>query len=143
MPNDVAQDHFKFVLSQLGADSYQLGAGRRSWVQYRDFGISAATGGKFSMFGARIQKASDLTTGWHYHTCELLIAYYTSGWIDVYFELGKLTRLEAGSCISIPRGMPHNEIRCSDNMELIEFIVGEMGTVTCDEPAAGQSWSAV
>ena len=137
MPDDIPHDDaLRFVLSHLAPDSYKLGAGRRSWIEYRDFGLAAATGGKFSMFGARVQKASDFTTGWHYHTCELLIAYYTSGWIDVYFEPGKLTRLEAGSCIAIPRGMPHNEICCSDNMELIEVIVGEMGTVACEEPAA-------
>ena len=133
-------DPIKFVLSQLGPDSFKLGAGRRANVAYREFGISAATGGQFKFIGARIDKASDITTGWHYHTCDLLIAYYVSGWIDLYFEPGKLTRLEAGSCICIPKGMPHNEVRNSDNMELVEFYLGEMGTVNCDEPPAGQVW---
>lgn len=130
----------KFVLDHLTPDSYKLGAGRRANIAYRDFGVTAATNGALKFIGARIEKESTISTGWHYHTCELLIAYYVSGWIDVYFEPGKLTRLEAGSCILIPKGMPHNEVRNSDNMELVEVYLGEMGTVNCPEPAPGQSW---
>ena len=133
-------EQVKFVLSHLTPDSFKLGVGRRANIAYRDFGISDATGGKMKFIGARIDKASDITTGWHYHTCELLIAYYVSGWIDLYFEPGKLVRLEAGSCICIPKGMPHNEVRNSDNMELVEVYLGEMGTVNCDEPAPGRAW---
>ena len=131
----------KFVLSQLTPDSYKLGAGRRDWIAYRDLGIAAATQGKLSAFCAQVQSAKPMTTGWHYHTCDFLLAYYLSGWIDVYFESGKLTRLEAGSCIFIPKGMPHNEVGCSDDMSLIEFFSGEMGTVNCDEPPPGQTWT--
>ena len=136
-------EQVKFVLSQLAGDSYKLGAGRRAHVGYRDFGIGEATGGKIKFVSARIEKESEITTGWHYHTTELLVAYYVSGWIDLYFEPGNLVRLEAGSCICIPKGMPHCEIRNSDNMELVEFYVGEMGTVNCDPPKPGQSWPNV
>jgi mannose-6-phosphate isomerase-like protein (cupin superfamily) len=119
------------------------GAGRRAHVEYRNFGIGEATGDQLHFVGARIPQASDITTGWHYHTCELLVAYYVKGWIDVYFELGELVRLEGGSCICFPKGMPHNEFRNSEDMQLVEFYIGEMGTVNCDEPAPGQRWSAV
>ena len=133
-------DALPFVLSQLNPDSFKLGAGRRANIAYRDFGINALTQGKLNFIGARIEKESEIATGWHYHTCELLIAYYLSGWIDVYFEPGKLTRVSAGDCIMIPRGMPHCEIRNSDNMELVEVYLGEMGTVNVPEPAPGSVW---
>jgi quercetin dioxygenase-like cupin family protein len=126
-----------FVLDHLKSDSFKLGAGRRSNIGYRDFGVGAATGGGMKFIGARIEKESEISTGWHYHTTEILIAYYVSGWIDVYFEAGKLERLTAGSCILIPKGMPHNEVRNSDNMELVEVYLGEMGTVNCPEPPPG------
>lgn len=130
-----------FILSRLGPESFRLGAGRRSHIAYRDFGVSAALEGKINVVGARIEHASEIATGWHYHTCELLIAYYLSGWIDVYFEPGVLTRVSAGDCIMIPRGMPHCEVRNSDNMELVELYVGEMGTVNVPEPAPGEVWN--
>jgi quercetin dioxygenase-like cupin family protein len=141
MASDILGDtQVRFVLSQLSADSFKLGSGRRANIAYRDFGIGDATEGKLKFIGARIDKASEISTGWHYHTCEFLIAYYVSGWIDLYLEPGKLTRLEAGSCICLPKGMPHNEVRNSDNMELVEVYLGEMGTVVCDEPKPGQVW---
>lgn len=138
--NFLGEHALPFILSQLGPESFRLGAGRRTHVAYRDFGINAATGGRLNVIGARIEKASTIETGWHYHTCELLIAYYLSGWIDVYFEPGKLTRVAAGDCILIPRGMPHCEIRNSDNMELVEMYLGEMGTVNVPEPPPGYRW---
>lgn len=133
-------DMLPFILSKLTPESFKLGAGRRANIAYRDFGVNAATGGKVNFIGARIDKASDITTGWHYHTTEILVAYYLSGWIDVYFEPGKLTRVSAGDCILIPRGMPHCEIRNSDNMELVEVYIGEMGTVNVPEPVPGYVW---
>jgi quercetin dioxygenase-like cupin family protein len=136
----LGSDPLPFILSRLNDDSFKLGAGRRAHVAYRDFGINAATSGKLNFIGAKIRQESKIETGWHYHTCELLIAYYVSGWIDVYFEPGKLVRVSAGDCIMIPRGMPHCEIRNSDDMELVEVYLGEMGTVNVPEPPAGYVW---
>ena len=42
-----------FVLDHLKSDSYKLGAGRRSNIGYRDFGVGAATGGGMKFIGAR------------------------------------------------------------------------------------------
>jgi hypothetical protein len=85
----------RLVISNLTADSYKIGAGRRPWVAYRDFGVAEATGGQLHFVGARFDNASEITTGWHYHTCELLIAYYLSGWIDLYVQSGELMRAAA------------------------------------------------
>ena len=46
-------------------------------------------------------------------------------------------RVEAGDSVFIPGGMPHNELRTSDDVEILEVSVpGELGTVPCDPPAA-------
>jgi uncharacterized protein YjlB len=58
------------------------------------------------------------------------------GWVDLEFEGGKKVRLEAGDSVMIPGGAPHQEIRTSDDFEILEVSVpAEMGTVNCDPPA--------
>ena len=49
-------DKLPFVLDHLKPDSFKQGAGRRSNIGYRDFGIGAATGGAMKFIGARIEK---------------------------------------------------------------------------------------
>jgi len=52
------------------------------------------------------------------------------------FEDGRTLKVEAGDSLFIPGYLPHNEIRTSDTMEILEVSVpGQMGTVPCKRPA--------
>jgi uncharacterized cupin superfamily protein len=111
--------------------------GRRSFFKYRDLGVQKATDGWM-----RAQVMSAITgmtqpTGWHYHVCEGQFVYALKGFVELEFEDGTNCRLEAGDSCFIPGGMKHNELRTSDDVEIIEICLpANMGTVPCDRPAA-------
>jgi quercetin dioxygenase-like cupin family protein len=115
----------------------QMIAGRRDFFSYRDLAVRDASNGTMR---AQVMKAiTGMTqpTGWHYHTCKGQFVYTLKGWVELEFETGETLRLEPGDSVFIPGGMPHNELRTSDDVEILEVSVpGELGTVPCDPPAA-------
>ena len=111
--------------------------GRRSFFRYRDLGVTKASEGWM-----RAQVMSAITgmtqpTGWHYHVCEGQFVYTLKGFVELEFEDGTNCRLEAGDSCFIPGGMKHNELRTSDDVEILEVCLpANMGTVPCDPPPA-------
>ena len=76
-------------------------------------------------------------TGWHYHVCEHQFVYVLNGWVELEFEGGEMLRCGSGDTVYIPGGLKHNELRTSDDFEILEISTpGEIGTVPCDQPAA-------
>jgi mannose-6-phosphate isomerase-like protein (cupin superfamily) len=109
--------------------------GRREFFTYRDLGVSDASAGTMR---AQVMKASQglsQPTGWHYHECDGQFIYIMKGWVDLEFEDGRTLRVEEGDSLFIPGFLRHNEIRTSDEMEILEVsIPGQMGTRPCDPP---------
>ena len=109
--------------------------GRRSFFKYRDLGVTKASEGWM-----RAQVMTAITgmtqpTGWHYHVCEGQFVYALKGWVELEFEDGGMCRLEPGDSCFIPGGMKHNELRTSDDVEILEVSVpADMGTVPVDPP---------
>src|ERR1700746_1512133 len=116
--------------------------GRRNFFKYRDLGVTAASNGWM-----RAQLTTAITgmtqpTGWHYHVCEGQFVYTLKGWVELEFEDGTSCRLGAGDWGFIPGGMRHQEIRTSDDLEILEVSVpADMGTVPVDPPAGRPSGS--
>ena len=100
--------------------------GLRSFMEYRDLGIENATHGKFRAHTIRIKKDSagnhELhTTGLHQHICDFQMFYVLNGWIKfVYDDHGEHT-FTKGDCILQPPGIVHNELDCSDDLEVLEI----------------------
>lgn len=121
------------VVARKSAPNYVKG--RRKFFQYVDLGVTDGSQGRM-----RVQKTSATAglsqpTGWHIHKCEGQFVYMLSGWLDLQFADGETVRLEEGDSVYIPGYLPHNEIRTSDEFELLEFSVpAEMGTEVCDPP---------
>ena len=114
--------------------------GRRDWVTYLETGFSEASGGRLRATLSEASGAPAGETGWHYHECEMQIAYITRGWIELQFEDGTETRLEAGDLMFLPGGTRHNETRVSPDVAGLEIsIPAAMGTVPCDPP---EGWTA-
>jgi quercetin dioxygenase-like cupin family protein len=114
-----------------------MSAGRRDFFTYRDLALKDASGGQ--MRGQVMKAKTGMTeaTGWHYHTCDGQFVYLLNGWVELEFETGEMIRLERGDSVFIPGGMPHNELRTSDDVEVLEVSVpGELGTVPCEPPAS-------
>ena len=109
--------------------------GRRDFFEYIDLGVTDATQGKLRMQITKASQGMSEPTGWHYHNCEGQVVYMTSGWLELEMADGQTIHLDEGDSIFIPGGLPHNEIRTSDNFELLEIsLPAEMGTEPCEPP---------
>jgi mannose-6-phosphate isomerase-like protein (cupin superfamily) len=100
--------------------------GLRSFMEYRDLGIEKATHGQFRAHVIRIKKESagnhDLhTTGLHAHRCDFQMFYVLKGWIKFVYEGQGEHLFHAGDCVLQPAGIVHNELDCSDDLEVLEI----------------------
>lgn len=114
--------------------------GLRSFMEYRDLGIEQATHGQFRAHVIRIKKDAggqhDLhTTGLHRHECDFQMFYVLKGWIKFVYEGEGEHTFHAGDCVLQPAGIVHNELDCSDDIEVLEIyspavhptvVVGQM-----------------
>jgi quercetin dioxygenase-like cupin family protein len=124
-------------LAYKRAASAPLVPGRRSFMEYRDLGVTEATGGWMRAQVGAVKKGMTEPTGWHYHVCEGQFVYALKGSVDLEFEDGTVLNCRAGDSVFIPGGMRHNEMRTSDDFEYLEIsLPADMGTVACDPPAA-------
>jgi mannose-6-phosphate isomerase-like protein (cupin superfamily) len=100
--------------------------GLRSFMEYRDLGVERATHGQFRAHVIRIKKehhgeAHDLhTTGLHQHLCDFQMFYVLKGWIRFVYEGQGEHMFHAGDCVVQPAGIVHNELECSDDVEILE-----------------------
>jgi len=123
----------KFALSR--AKGARVVPGRREFFQYRDLGVTDATGGKLRAQLTSARAGMNRPTGWHYHVCEAQFVYMVKGWMELEFEGQGVIRLEPGDSVLIPGGLRHNELCASDDFELIEAsIPAAMDTVACEGP---------
>jgi quercetin dioxygenase-like cupin family protein len=126
----------KMKLAVSEQKSAVFAPGRRAFFQYRELGVTEATGGRMRAQVTSAKSAMDRETGWHYHTCEMQFVYVLRGWVDLEFDRGKVQRFGPGDSVMIPGGLAHQELATSTDLELIEVSVpAEMGTVNCDPPA--------
>jgi quercetin dioxygenase-like cupin family protein len=117
-------------------ENSQFVPGRRDWLQYLDAGLAEASGGRVRATLSVATGALVTETGWHYHECEMQIAYILKGWIDLQFEDNREVRLEAGDVMFVPGGVRHNEIATSADIAGLEITLpADMGTVPCEKPA--------
>lgn len=109
--------------------------GRRSYIRYRDLGVSSASGGRFGGTVHRAVSGPVPSTGWHYHVCEAQLTYVLRGSAEIEFGDGTVRRISAGDAVFIPGGVRHIERDATDDIEVIEYTVpAEIGTVECDGP---------
>jgi quercetin dioxygenase-like cupin family protein len=110
--------------------------GRRDFFSYRDLGVAEGSAGTMRAQVMKSSKGMSEPTGWHYHECDGQFIYIMKGWVDLQFEDGRTLRVEEGDSLFIPGYMRHNEIRTSEEMEILEVSApGVMGTKPCDPPA--------
>lgn len=129
----VESDDSGVVLAK--ADDPVMVPGRRSFMQYRELGVTAASGGKIRAQITSATQGLSEPTGWHVHLCDGQFIYMLNGWVDLEFAGGRVERVSAGDSMYIPGDTPHNEIATSDAFEVLEVsIPADMGTETCDAP---------
>ncbi|MGH7340833.1 MAG: cupin domain-containing protein [Candidatus Rokuibacteriota bacterium] len=98
-------------------------AGPRSFFEYRNLGIDDATHGAFHAHVIRLRERGnhERGTGPHKHDLKFQMFYVLKGWIRfVYDGQGERTFHE-GDCVLQPPGIVHNELECSDDLQVLEI----------------------
>jgi len=100
--------------------------GLRSFMEYRDLGVERATHGQFRAHVIRIKQDAGgdhalHTTGLHRHLCDFQMFYVLKGWMKFVYEGQGERTFHAGDCVVQPAGIVHNELDCSDDVEILEI----------------------
>ena len=120
-----------FVASH--ARDAQFERGLRSFFEYRDLGIQAATKGRVLAHVIRAATGGGFSSQPHLHRTEFQLVYVLKGWIEFEYEGQGMVRLEAGSCVHQPPGIRHRELGHSDDVELLEVVMpADFKTETVD-----------
>ncbi len=109
----------KFAISR-GEDAAFEGGGLRSFFEYRDLGLSKATGGRYHAQVIRASAPCEDGTGPHRHALEFQMVYVLKGWARFDYEGQGEVTLKPGDCVLQPPGIRHELTACSDDMELLE-----------------------
>jgi uncharacterized protein YjlB len=120
----MSKERQKFSVSYAKDGVYKNGL--RDFLEYRDLGVDNATHGQFRAHVVRVKSEhtgdQDMhTTGLHQHLCDFQMFYVLKGWVRFIYDGqdGELT-FRAGDCVLQPAGIVHNEISCSDDLEILE-----------------------
>lgn len=117
------------------ADHPDIIAGRRSWVKYREMGVTEASGGDMRAQMLIAEAAGNETTHWHLHRCDMQFIYVKSGALHLAFSPDHVFRLEAGDSVMIPGGTVHMELGEEEGVEVLEVTIpANIGTETVENP---------
>jgi quercetin dioxygenase-like cupin family protein len=97
--------------------------GLRSFYEYRDLGIKAATGGKAVAHVIRAAAGTEFSGQPHIHQTIFQLVYVLKGWIEFEYEGQGRVRLEAGSCVYQPPEIRHREVGHSEDIEMLEVVL--------------------
>ncbi len=121
------------VVSHPGPAAFK--AGLRSFFEYRDLGIDAATAGGFGAKVIRAVPGQHPVAAWHTHALGFQMVYVLRGWVEFEYEDVGHVRLEPGAAVYQPPGVRHREVAHSDDLELLEITSpAEFRTETTGAP---------
>lgn len=107
--------------------------GLRSFFEYRDLGIKAATQGRVAAHVIRAAAGQEFSSQPHAHDTQFQLVYILKGWIEFEYEGQGVVRLEAGSCVHQPPGIRHRELGHSADIEMLEIVLpGNFSTAEVD-----------
>ncbi|HQR10266.1 MAG TPA: cupin domain-containing protein [Casimicrobiaceae bacterium] len=110
-----------FVVSH--AKGAQFERGLRSFYEYRDLGIKAATEGRVDAHVIRAAAGKEFSSQPHLHRTTFQLVYILKGWIEFEYEGQGVVRLEAGSCVHQPPDIRHRELGHSPDLEMLEVVM--------------------
>ncbi len=110
-----------FTVSHLRDARFE--SGLRSFFEYRDLGIKAATGGRVVAHVIRGKPGAPFSGQPHRHHVTFQLVYVLKGWIEFEYEGQGVVRLEAGSCVYQPPLIRHRELGHSEDVELLEIVM--------------------
>jgi quercetin dioxygenase-like cupin family protein len=118
----------------------QFERGLRSFFEYRDLGIEAATDGAVVAHLIRAVPGASFAGAPHLHRTTFQLVYVLKGWIEFEYEGQGRVRLETGSCVYQPPSIRHREIAHSNDVEMLEIVMP--AAFTTEEVAAVEAADA-
>ena len=114
----------KFNVNLAQNAKYQNGM--RDFFEYRDLGINDASHGDYHAHiikvKAKCKGDQDMhTSGFHKHLLNFQMVYILQGWIKFIYEGEGEFTFKKGDCVMQPAEIKHNELSCSDDLELLEI----------------------
>lgn len=97
--------------------------GMRSFFEYRDLGIDAATQGQVVAHVIRAVPGTEHVSTLHCHKVKFQFVFVLQGWVEFEYEGYGPVRLERGSSVYQPPGIHHREIAHSDDLEMLEIVM--------------------
>lgn len=118
--------------------------GLRAFMQYRDLGLGAATGGLMRAEHIRVTGQLDARTGWHCHDLDFQYLYVLKGHVKYLTEDGGTITMRAGDGAHLPGLFRHDEFEFAPDFEVIQITApGDVNTLSGRDaplpPAQGKS----
>ncbi len=98
--------------------------GLRDIFEYRDLGTKDATNGDFvaHVIRANGKTNPDQVQQWHLHECDFQFVYVLNGWATFeYADEGVKTIRKGDHILQVPM-IPHRELACSSDFEVLEIV---------------------
>jgi mannose-6-phosphate isomerase-like protein (cupin superfamily) len=118
----MSQDKWKF--SHNVAAEAKWTPGLREIFDYRDLGFKDSTNGDYvaHIVKANGKKSKDEVQKWHVHDCNFQMVYVLNGWAKFEYAGQGVKTIKKGDCINQRPGIPHREIACSEDFEVLEVV---------------------
>jgi quercetin dioxygenase-like cupin family protein len=117
--SSMAKKKLRPTVSHLATSKFSR-RGLRNYFEYRDLGVSRATGGRAHAHVIRARPEKAPHGDWHYHDCKVQFTYVLKGWVKMQYEGEKPIVMKAGSCFFQPARIKHREIAHSGDLEMLE-----------------------
>ncbi len=136
-------DHWDFVHNK--ASDAEWTPGLREIFEYRDVGTKDGTKGDFVAHVIRHngKEQADEVQQWHIHECDFQFVYVLNGWAEFEYEGKGVKRIEKGDVILQKPMIPHREIACSNDFEVLEIVSpADFATKVVEGPGEGHAEAA-
>jgi len=133
-------DNWKF--SHNKASEADWTPGLREIFEYRDLGWKESSDGDYvaHIVKANGKEMKDDVQHWHVHDCKFQFVYVLNGWAEFEYAGEGVKRIEKGDCINQRPGIPHREIACSKDFEVLEIVSpADFATRIVDAPASAEA----
>lgn len=129
----------KWEFSHSKASEAVWTPGLREIFEYRDLGWKDSSKGDYvaHIVKANGKEMTDEVQDWHVHDCTFQFVMVLNGWAEFEYEGQGIRRIEKGDCLNQRPGIPHREIACSKDFEVLEIVApSDFKTRIVDAPTS-------
>ncbi|MCW5770170.1 MAG: cupin domain-containing protein [Rhodospirillaceae bacterium] len=111
----------RFAVSHYREEDFKRGTGPRAFLEYRELGVTEATGRRVQAQIVRTNGPCDHSTGWHYHTLDFQFVYVLEGWARTDIDGHGSITLHKGDAMNVPARLRHDVTGFSGDFTVLEI----------------------